>query len=144
MKTWKRIPILLNLPRLENAIILDNITSLIVKHLVRYGGFIEMEIANKLVCFRTNGVNVFQGVKVGVTTQLMMKHVPYVNGVHCMAHHTNLVVQTLGGLSLVTKTESLLSFTYNYFTHSPKRHVELMKLFEFLECKGTTTIKVGY
>ncbi len=96
-----------------------------MKSFIEYGGLIEMEIANKLVYLGENGVNVFQGVKVGVTTQLMTKHVPYVNGVHCMAHHTNLVVWTLGGLSLVTKIESLLSFTYNYFAHSPKQHTEL-------------------
>ncbi len=124
-KNWKRIPILLNLQRLENATTSNNLNSLIVKSLVEYGGLIEMEIANKLVYLGENGVNVFRGVKAGVTTQLMRKHAPYVNSVHCMAHHTNLVVRTLGGLSLVTKTESLLSFTYNYFAHSPKQHVEL-------------------
>ncbi len=63
-----------------------------MKIFVEFGGLIEMEIANKLICFETNGINVFQGVKIGVTTQLMMKHAPYVNGVHCMAHRTNLVV----------------------------------------------------
>jgi hypothetical protein len=45
---------------------------------------------------------------------------PYINGVYCMVHRTNLVVQTLGGLNLVTKIESLLSSTYNYFVHSLK------------------------
>jgi hypothetical protein len=112
-KNWKRIPILLNLQRLENAATSNNLNSLIVKSLVEYGGLIEMEIAKKLVYLRENGVNVFQGVKVGVTTHLMTKHAPYVNGAHCMAHHTNLVVQTLGGLSLVTKIESLFSFTFS-------------------------------
>jgi hypothetical protein len=124
-KNWKMIPILLNLQRLENVATSNNLNSLIVKNLVEYGGLIEMEIANKLVYLGENGVNVFQGVKVGVTTQLMTKHAPYVKSVHCMAHHTNLVVRTLGGLSLVTKIESLLSFTYNYFAHSPKQHAKL-------------------
>jgi hypothetical protein len=77
-KNWKRIPILLNLQRLENAATSNNLNSLIVKSLVEYGGLIEMEIANKLVYLGENGVNVFQGVKVGVTTQLMTKHAPYV------------------------------------------------------------------
>ncbi len=77
-KNWKRIPILLNLQRLENAATSNNLNSLIVKNLVEYGGLIEMEIANKLVYLGENGVNVFQGVKVGVTTQLMTKHAQYV------------------------------------------------------------------
>ncbi len=58
----------------------------------------------------------------------MQKHAPFVSGVHCMAHRTNLVVQTLSALSLVSKIESLLASMYNYFVHSPNHHLEITKL----------------
>ncbi len=80
-------------------------------------------------------------MKYGVIAQIMQKHAPFVNGVHCMAHCTNLVVQTLNALSLVSKIESLLVFMYNYFVHRPKRHLETTKLVEFLEYKGNKTLK---
>jgi hypothetical protein len=38
----------------------------------------------------------------------MQKHDPFVSGVHCMAHRTNLVVQTLSVLSLMSKIKNML------------------------------------
>jgi hypothetical protein len=64
---WKRVPILLNLQRVVNGAIF-------------------------LVCFGTNGIIVSQGVKNGVIAQIMQKHAPFVSGVHCMAHHTNIFI----------------------------------------------------
>jgi len=45
----------------------DNLTFLIMQSLTNYGGYNEINIANKLVCFGTNGVTIFQGLKYGVT-----------------------------------------------------------------------------
>jgi hypothetical protein len=67
----------------------------------------------------------------------MQNHVPFMSGVHCMAHHTNLVVQTLSSLSLVGKIESLLTSMHNYFAHIPKHHLEASKF----ECKGNKNLK---
>jgi hypothetical protein len=61
-----------------------------VENLVKFGGLNETKVANTLVCFGANKVTIFQGF--GVTTQLMYKHVPFVSGVHFMAHHTNLAI----------------------------------------------------
>jgi len=61
----------------------------------------------------------------------MMKYAPFLSGVHCMAHHTNLVVQALSSLSLVSKIERL----------DPKRHLETSKLVESLECKGNKILE---
>jgi hypothetical protein len=114
MEIWEMISIL---QKLKNVAIFDNLTLLIVKSIVEYGGVSEMEIINNLGCFEIDGVNdVFQGVKFNVTIQLMLKHVLYVFSVHCMAHHINLAIQTLSGLSLVTKIESLFYYTHNVFT----------------------------
>ncbi len=64
-----------------------------------------------------------------------------VYGVHYMAHHMNLAIQTLSGLSLVGKIETLLSFVYNYYPHNPKHHLEINKLVELFECKGNKIFK---
>lgn len=49
-----------------------------------------------------------------------------------MAHHTNFVVQLLGGLK---KIKLLFSFVYNYFIHNPTWQLELNKLVKLLEGK---------
>jgi hypothetical protein len=59
------------------------------------GGVPRNQIAEKLICFGANGVNVFQGTKSGVTKQIKENYAPHSIGVHCMSHRTNLVVQTL-------------------------------------------------
>jgi len=59
-----------------------------------------------------------------------------------MAHHTNIVVQTLRGLSLVKKIESLISSMYNYSIHNPKCHLEVIKLAKLLDCKGNKLLKI--
>jgi hypothetical protein len=115
---------------------INNLTSLIIQSLVENGGLSEGDIAKKLIYFGLDGVTIFHGVKSGVTTQLMHKHAPFVNNVHYMPCHTNLVVQSLNKLSLVSKIESMLASIYNYFDHSPKRHVE-----GFLESKGNKILK---
>lgn len=118
---WKQLPLLLNIYKVVDETIAHNMTSLIAKslgqHGVNMGGLSEIDIASKLVCFGANGVTFFHGVKGGVIIQLMQKHAPYVTNVHCMAHHTNLVVKTLNGLNLVFKIESLFTSVHNYFIH---------------------------
>ncbi len=37
---------------------------------------------------------------------------------------------------MVGKIKSLFASMHNYFAHSPKRHLEVIKLVEFLKCKG--------
>lgn len=114
---WKQLPLLLNMYKVVDETIADNMTSLIVKSLGQHGGLSETNIASKLVCFRANGVTICHGVKSGVVIQLMQKHAPYLSNVHCMAHHTNPVVKTLNGLNLVFKIETLFTSMHNYFIH---------------------------
>jgi hypothetical protein len=40
---------------------------------------------------------------------------------HCMNHHTNLVVQTISKLGIVGKNEDVLQSLYASFSHIPKR-----------------------
>jgi hypothetical protein len=45
--------------------------------------------------------------------------------VHYTVHWTNLEVQTISNLPLVSYIKNILQFLYAYFNHSPKRHLEL-------------------
>jgi hypothetical protein len=71
-------------------------------------GFLRDQVAQKLIYFGANGVNVFQGTKNGVTKHIHDTYAFHPIGVHCMAHNTNLVVQTLLGRLLVVRIESLM------------------------------------
>lgn len=93
-----------------------------MQNLVKFGGLNETKVCNTLVYFGANEVRIFQGLKFGVTTQLMHKHVPFVSNVHFMAHCTNLAIQTFSGLTLVAK-------------------IEASNLVELLECKGNKILK---
>jgi len=42
---------------------------------------------------------------------------------------------------MVSRLECLLEALYNYFSKSPKRHLELRKLAELMEMKGVKIIK---
>ncbi len=140
-KEWKKVPILLNLQCVVDGAIFNNMTSFILKSMMEFRGLSEIDLTNKLVYFGANIVIVFQGVKNGVIAQIMQKHAPFMNGVHCMAHRTNLFIQTLNSLSLVSKIESLLASMYNYFVHSLICHLETTKLAEIFKCKGNKILK---
>jgi hypothetical protein len=97
-----------------------------------------MEIIKSLGCFKVNGViDVFQGVKFNITAQLMLKHVLYVFGVHCMAHHINLAIQTLSGLSLVSKIKSLFYSMHNFLHIILNDMLNKLSLLNFLSARAT-------
>lgn len=122
--------------KVVDKITTTNFTSLIIWSLVDYGRLSVTNIANKLVYFGVDKITIFHNVKSGVMTQLMQKYIPFVSDVHCMAHRTNIVVQTLNTLSLVSKIEFLFVSMYNYFCHNLKLHLETTKLVELLQLKG--------
>ena len=67
----------------------NNITQINFQSLLTLGGLTEEGIGRKLICFRCDGDIVFQGHRIGITTQLREKVTPFMVGVHCMAHGTN-------------------------------------------------------
>ncbi len=99
------------------------------------------ELATRLICFGVDGVNTFQGLRSIVTVQIQCQYAPFVTNVHCMAHETNLTIQTFSNLPLVSCIESLLQCIYAYFNHSPKRHLEFAKLIEIMETKGNEILQ---
>jgi hypothetical protein len=81
------------------------------------GHFLKDQNAQKFICFRADGVNVFHGTNNGVTKQIKNNYVPHFIRIHCMAHHTNLVVQTSSKLPLVINFKNLLQTLHFCFTH---------------------------
>ncbi len=61
--------------------IVDKLTTTIVESLAWFGGLIETNVAHKHVCFGVDGIIVFQGGKIWITTPLK-NYAPYLNGVH--------------------------------------------------------------
>lgn len=59
----------------------------------------------------------------------------------CQAHRTNLAVQTLSLQPVVKRIEDMLASLYAYFAHSPKRHLEFVKLAELMQSKGLKILK---
>jgi hypothetical protein len=74
--------------------------------------------------------------KNGVTVQIQGQHAPHCQGMHCIAHRTDLVVEVLSEFEMVSAIEKLLKKLFSYFNKSPKWHLELEKLSELLQSKG--------
>jgi len=136
MENWVRIPILISFNHVLEAFGSDNFTKVIMEALTIGGGMPKDQIVNKLMSFRTNDINVFQNTKSNVTKQIQDDYAPFSTGVHCMAHQTNLAMQTLSAIPLVKCIESLLQTLHAYFAHFPKRHLKFIKLIEIMETKG--------
>ena len=98
-------------------------------------------MSKTLLCFGADGVSTFQGAKTGVTQQIQSKYAPFALGVHCMAHRCNLAFKTLSQLDIMNRIEGLLKSSHAYFKHSPKRHLEFVKLAELMETKGLKLLK---
>jgi hypothetical protein len=125
---WKHIHVLLTLKQVLFGAIANNITKVIVGNLLQYGGLFKTNSVSKLISFGANGVLVLQGVKTNVVTQLKKTHTPFMLGVHCFAHKTNLVVQMFSKLLLMSKIEALLQYVYNYYCTSLKSVLDICKL----------------
>ena len=58
------------------------------------------------------------------------------HGMHCLEHRTDLAIEILFDLLLVSRVEELLAGLYNYFGCSLKCHLELEKLCKLLKVKS--------
>jgi hypothetical protein len=57
-----------------------------------------------------------------------------------MAHRTNLAIQSLFTMLMVSKLEDLLQTFYAYFFSSPKHHLQFTKLVAVVKIKGPEVI----
>jgi len=71
---FKKVPLLLNLERLLGGGTVDNLTTLILKSLMEYGGLTTEHVVNKLTCFASDKVAVFTSIQTSfVVTQFKYK-----------------------------------------------------------------------
>jgi hypothetical protein len=110
----------------------NNLKKILVDAMVLYGGLIQETITSKLITFGVDDISVFQGVRTWVIVQLKNQNAPFMIGVYCMNHHTNLAMQTFSKLAIVRKIEDLLQ-RYVYFSHSPKGTQKSVKLADIVE-----------
>ena len=90
----------------------------------------------RLLCFGLDGASILQGKKNGVVVQIQDTHAPHYQGMHCVAHQTDLAMDVLSDLDMVFSIEKLFKKLHSYFSKSPKRHLELEKLSELMVSKG--------
>ncbi len=64
---WVRITILTSSDRVVASSRNDNLIKVIMEALMISGGLPQNQIAQKIICFGANGVNVFQWTRIGVT-----------------------------------------------------------------------------
>jgi hypothetical protein len=86
VQNWVRIPIFIYLDKVLESLSSDNLTKVIMEALTIGGGLPKYQIAQKLICFGVDGVNVFQGTKNGVTKYIHDTCALHSIGVHCMPH----------------------------------------------------------
>ncbi len=86
--------------------------------------------------FGVDGVSAFQGLRYGVISQIQWQYVPFVTSAHCMAHWTNLTIQTLPHLRSLSRIEALLQCLYVYFNYNPKKHLKFAKLAKIMQIKN--------
>jgi len=82
---------------------------------ITYGGLIDKQIFEHLICLGADGVSTFQGVRSRVSALIRMQQTPFLIGIHYIAHRTNLEVQSLFSTPMVSKLEDLLQPLYGYF-----------------------------
>jgi hypothetical protein len=138
---FSRVPILLSLSRLTKGKTASVVKECILTSLSWHGGLEDNVVAERLVFFGTDEVSVFQGCRSSVTQQLKDQDASFMLGIHCMAHCTNLAVEHLSNLPIVSKLETLCQALYNYFSMSSKKHLEFQKLANIVETEGLQMLR---
>ncbi len=86
-----------------------NIIIVILQAFITYGGLTNYQIVEHVMFLRVDGVSIpFQMVKYGDITLMRTQQLPYLIKIHCMAHKTNLAMQTLFFIPMVSILEDLL------------------------------------
>ncbi|KAG0572981.1 hypothetical protein KC19_VG138700 [Ceratodon purpureus] len=136
-----RRPMLLALERILDKGGANHLTIVLISAIEKGGGISKQECVNKLASFGADGVNTFQGKRSRVVKQLQNRFAPRVMGIHCMAHRTNLAVEALSKLEVVSRIEAMLASLFRFFSKSPKRHREYQALAEHMNSKGLKILR---
>ena len=88
-----------------------------------HGGLIKNVVAKRLMFFEANGILVFQVCRSNIIQHLKEQDAPFMLGVHCMTHYTNLAVEPLSNLHVVAMLETVSQTFYIYFSMNSKKHI---------------------
>jgi hypothetical protein len=116
--------------------IVANIKNMNLVVLVTYGGLIDKQIFEHLMCLGVDGVSTFQGVKSRIIALIITQQMPIFIEIHCIMHRTNLELQSLSSMLMISKLEDLFQSFHGYFSSSLKCHFESKKLAKIVETKG--------
>jgi hypothetical protein len=100
--------ILLTLEHLVEGGAIANINNVILAILITYGGLIDEQIFESVMCLGVDGVVTFQGVRLVVTTLMRTQQTRFFIGIHCMAYRMNFFLQSLSSMPMVSKLKDLL------------------------------------
>jgi hypothetical protein len=95
-----KVPIMISFQGVVDGRKVENFILVIMKALHNGGGLSLTFVSQKFLCFGANGVNAFQGTKIGVTKQINTNNAPFSIGLHYMAHRCNLAFKTLFSLRI--------------------------------------------
>jgi hypothetical protein len=92
IQDWVKVPMLLYLQCVTESGDADNITKMILAALTNEGGLTPHQIRDRFMAFGADGAAVLQGKRNDVTNKLHVFHAPHMQGMHCVAHRSNLAV----------------------------------------------------
>ena len=72
-----------------------NIMKVILGALTNKGGLTPHQIRDRFMAFGADGASVLQRKRNGVTNKLQVSHAPHMQGMHCVVHQSNFLVQCL-------------------------------------------------
>jgi hypothetical protein len=85
-----------------------------------FGSLGVEKLVGKLVNVGCEKSSVFQGHRIGMTTQFKDKVVPFITRMHFFAHHTNMAIITLSNVPLVHQLKGILQKMYGFFSQFKK------------------------
>jgi hypothetical protein len=85
-------------------------------------------LASKLISMGCDDNSVFQDTKIGVTIQVKEIVVPFMIGVHCFAHYTNLAMFGAIEIQFGGLVRSVTTSHAFFFSHSFKKFFEFQKV----------------
>ncbi len=104
--------------------------------MVTFGSLSAKELGAKLNSIGCQDNSVFQSARASLTKQMKENVAPFIMGIHCFVHPSNLVVLVLSMLTLVAQLEALLQALYGFFFHSPKKFLKYQSLCDVFTNKG--------
>jgi hypothetical protein len=113
---FKRVHILLSLSRSDEENTANAVGRAIQEMVVHHTGINDITLVARIVCLGTDGDSLFQGCRNRVTVNMKAHVAPFMFGVQCIAHRTNLDVKPLSNLPIVAKLEGLCQAMFSYFS----------------------------